>query len=927
MRSPAPAHPSGTVTFLFSDIEGSTQRWERDRNAMDAALARHDAVLHAAIAAHGGYVFKTVGDAFCAAFATAPAALGAALDAQRALRAEDFLAVGGLHVRMALHTGTAQERARDYFGPAVNRVARLLSIGHGGQVLVSGTTADLMQGELPPHGTLRDLGARRLKDLARPEHVYQLAAPDLDQAFPELRSLDELPNNLPPQLTSFVGRENDVAEIKRLLKNNRLVTLVGSGGAGKTRCAIQAGAELLDPFADGVWLVELASISDASLVTAEIAQTLGVRERPNRPLLETLIEYLERRELLLIVDNCEHLIDEVRPVAAAILRACAGARVLATSRESLNIAGEHVFRLPSLAVPVAYEGITAQDALQFGAVALFADRALASDARFALTDDNAPSVTEISQRLDGIPLAIELAAARVKVLSPRQLAERLNERFRVLTGGDRSALPRHQTMRALIDWSYDLLTEPERGLFRKLSIFAGGFTLESAGAVCADDAVDEIAVLDVLSSLVDKSLVQADPSGDQRYRLLESTRQYAREKLIAAGEHPAAVRAHALAFLSLAERFEETWEETPDRDWFAQAELELENWRAALEWALAGRADVALGQRMAASLGRIWALPAAAEGRRWIRVALESVDDRTPPTIVARLDLSQAQLDAVLGRHGTSYAAAERALAGYRALDDQAGIATAERYMGSALVMMGRIEEGEVLLGEALAVFRARGAQKLIGAVLDSLAVARSAVGDVAGARGFYAEALAIFNATGAEWLAGAAAINLAEAEFSGGDPAEALRLAEEALSGVRAGNVTRVALLLGNMAAYLIALDRHEEARLRARDALARAHNTHFEVFVLWALQHLAAVAALRADEDPRSADVDRRRAARLFGYVDARVASLEARRMYTEQHEHERSLAALRDALGHDELERLSGEGRSWNEERAVTESLLVQ
>ncbi len=407
---------------MFSDIEGSTQRWERDRAAMQTAVRRHGALMRAAIEARGGYVFKTIGDAFCAVFARPEEAMAAALTAQRALGAEDFSTVDGVRVRMALHTGTSDERDGDYFGPAVNRVARLLAIGHGGQVLVSGTAADLLQGEMPPQSSLRDLGAHRLKDLARPEQVYQLVAPDLPETFPALRSLDELPNNLPLQLTSFVGRQTEVAEIEALLGNHRLVTLVGTGGAGKTRCALQVGAELLDGSGEGVWLIELAPLSpahraarageahavgqptDPPLVASAIAQALNVQEAPNRPLLDTLLGYLKRKRLLLILDNCEHLIDEARNVTTAILRTCPNVHVLVTSREGLNVAGEEVYRMPSLAVPGSGQTIGAESAPQYGAVALFSDRALSVDKRFTLSDENAPFVADICRRLDGIPL-------------------------------------------------------------------------------------------------------------------------------------------------------------------------------------------------------------------------------------------------------------------------------------------------------------------------------------------------------------------------------------------------------------------------------------------------------------------------------------------------------------------------------------------
>lgn len=918
---------SGTVTFVFTDMEGSTQRWERERTAMGEALRRHDALMRNAIAAHGGEVFKTLGDAFCAVFSTAPGALRASLDAQRGLSSEDFSAIDGAPVRMALHTGIAEVRDGDYFGPVVNRVARLLAVAHGGQVVVSSTTAELLHGELPPECSLRDLGAHKLKDLARPERIYQLVASGLRESFPPLRSLDELPNNLPLQLTSFLGREDDVHAIKALVRDDRLVTLVGAGGAGKTRCAVQIGADLLDAFPNGVWLIELAPISDPALVGSAIAQELNVRESPNEPLLDTLVASLKHRRLLLLLDNCEHVIDAARTVTATILRTCPLVRILATSRESLNVGGEQVYRLPSLAVPPAREAVTAQAARSFGAVALFADRASASDTRFTLTDENSPFVTEIAQRLDGIPLAIELAAARIKVLSPRELAQKLDERFRVLTGGDRSALPRHQTMRALIDWSYDLLSEEERTLFRKLSIFAGGCTLESATAICGGETLDEFAVLELLTSLVDKSLVQTDPSGDvTRYRLLESTRQYAREKLDECGEYALVARAHASAFLELAKRLERAYDSMPENQWFAQVEQELENWRAALDWALTARGDAVLGQRLASALGREWAFSATAEGRRWIRTALESAGEATPAEVIAQLELCEARLDGVFGLHMASFAAAQRALARYRELGDTVGFAQAQRHIGLGLVFMGRVLEGEKVLHEALATFRKVGTSTLAGAALESLAVARNARGDSAGARAYFAEALEIFKANGAERLAAALANNLAELEFRSGNAKAALRLAGDVLSAdVRAIFTHRTGFLMCNMAAYLVALECYDEARSRAREAITVARDRRYEVAVIWALQHLAAVAALRPNADSDRRREDRRRAARLLSYTDACLSSLEATREYTEQQEYEKIQAALRASLGN-ELAALTEEGRAWNEDQAVAEALLV-
>jgi predicted ATPase/class 3 adenylate cyclase len=928
-----PGRPTGTVTFLFTDIEGSTQRWEHDRDAMRTALARHDAVMREAIATRGGCVFKTVGDAFCAAFATAPQAVAAALDAQRALQAEDFASVSGVYVRMALHTGTAQERDADYFGPAVNRVARLLAIGHGGQVLVSRTAAELLEAEMPERSSLRDLGAHQLKDLTQPEQVFQLVADGLPEKFPALRSLGQFPTNLPPALTSFVGRDEEIAAIKRLIKENRLVTLVGTGGVGKTRCAIQVGAELLDGFSDGVWLTELASISDASLVPAAIARALGVREAPNRAPLHTLLAHLESRHLLLVIDNCEHVIAEVRNVAAAVLRGALNASIVATSRESLSIGGERAFVLPSLAVPASCDALSADAALRYDAIALFNDRARASDARFALTDENTPCVAEITARLDGIPLAIELAAARVKVLSPQQLVSLLNERFRVLTGGDRSALPRHQTMRALIDWSFDLLSDEERALFRKLAIFAGGFALDTATAVCGNDTTDAIAVLDVLSSLVDKSLVQADRENG-RYRLLESTRQYAREKLGERGEYQDVARAHAEAFLALAERIERAQDMAPDREWLAQAEPELENWRAALVWAFGPGGDLLLGQRLAAANLRAWSTLAVSEGRRWIRTALDRADATTPSAVVAHLDLAEAMIDGMLGLHKASYVAAERALAAYRELGHRLGIANAQRQAGRSLVFIGRIPEGEALLREALETFRASGGRALTGAVLENLAIARNALGDLSGAREFYAEALEIFKAIGADRLASSVANNLAESEFRGGNAEEALRLAADALDADRAPGFTnrahifpnRLALQLCNIAAYLLALGRFEQARSRAREALSIARDAHYEVGVLWAIQHLTAANVLQHGQRDDPEYADSARAARLIGYVDERLAALEARREFTEEREYEAMLAALCERFDEKQFASLTAEGRSWREDQAMAEALLL-
>jgi predicted ATPase/class 3 adenylate cyclase len=545
-----PSVPSGTVTFVFTDIEGSTVRWDRDRAAMQDAVQRHDGIMRAAIAAHAGHVFKTIGDAFCAAFSLPEDAVSAMLAAQRALGAEDFAAVDGIRVRMAIHTGTADERDGDYFGPAVNRVARLLAIAHGGQVLLSGVTSDLVQGSLPAQASLRDLGEHRLKDLARPEYVYQLLAPDLAAEFPPLRSLNTMANNLPLQLTSFVGREAEIEKIAALLGQHRLVTLVGSGGVGKTRTSLQVAANQVDGSGDGVWFVELAPLSSGDSVPATIAHTVGVTLGDGDPITQ-LVAALKSKRMLIVFDNCEHLVEAAARVVSALMSGCPQIKIIASSRQALGITGEATFRMPSLPEP--------------SALALFVERAQAVNDRFQLTENDAPIVADICRRLDGIALAIELAAARVKMLSPQQLRNRLDERFRVLTGGGRDRLPRQQTLRALIDWSYDLLDEREQMLFRRLGIFVNGFMLEAAVAVGGGDDLDEFEVFDLVASLAEKLLVMAEPQGSAiRYFLLESTRAYAAEKLTEAGERDRIAGRHLRYF----------------RDWFAQVQRDADDFRA-----------------------------------------------------------------------------------------------------------------------------------------------------------------------------------------------------------------------------------------------------------------------------------------------------------------------------------------------------------
>ena len=466
--------PTGTVTFLFTDVEGSTKLWERYPEAMRASMARHDEVLLGVMESSGGFVFKTVGDAFCVAFPSAPHALEAALAAQRALLSEGQEKTGPLRVRMALHTGSADERGGDYFGPPVNRVARLLSAGHGGQILLSSATKELVRDALPEGASLSDLGERRLKDLFRPERVFQLIAPELPTSYPPLKSLDARTNNLPAQPTPLVGRESELGEVRDLLRTEgvRLLTLTGPGGIGKTRLGLQVAAELLDKFEDGVFFVALATITDPALVASAIAEPLGVVEAGDQPLEEGLKDFLRSKELLLLLDNFEQVLGGA-PLVGELLSACPKLNVLATSRSVLRVYGEQEYPVPPLELPRPGRLPPIDRLSQYEAVRLFIERAKAASPNFSVTDENAPAVAEICMRLDGLPLAIELAAARIKLLTPGAMLERLGSRLKLLGGGSRDLPERQRTLRGTIEWSHALLEEGERMLFARLAVFSG----------------------------------------------------------------------------------------------------------------------------------------------------------------------------------------------------------------------------------------------------------------------------------------------------------------------------------------------------------------------------------------------------------------------------------------------------------------------
>lgn len=909
---------SGNTTILFTDIEGSTRLWELEPERMSQALARHDAVARAAVEGNRGIVVKMIGDGMYAAFTDPVDGLNATLMLQQAL--SDPAATNGipLRVRCGLHLGAVERRDNDYFGPPVNRTARIMGVAHGGQILVSQAVVDSLGTRLPPDVTLRDLGGVRLKDLTAPERVHQIVHPLLRQDFPALRSLEATPNNLPQQLTSFFGREREIAEAQALLKNARLVTLFGMGGLGKTRLSLQIAADELDAYPDGVWFLDLAPIKDQFLVQSVVAQTLSVQEEPGRQLTQTLCAHVKSRRMLLIFDNCEHVVSACADLVNALLRAAPELRILTTSREALRVPGEQTYPVMPLAVPdrtASAEALAKSDAVQ-----LFVDRARLHKPSFALTECEAPSVAELCARLEGIPLALELAAARMRTLSVADINVRLRDRFKLLTGGGRVLLGRQQTLRALVDWSYDLLQENERVLFDRLSVFVGGFQLAAAEEICGTEPLLSEDVLDLLTSLVDKSLVMAEENDHgTRYRTLETIRDYARERLQQRGELSAMATRHCDYFLTMAKAANRGIRGAEQPDWIRRLEAELDNLRAALALALEGGVDPVLSVKFEVALMSFWLLRGyLSEGRKYVRASLALAD-------VQAADVAHAHalyVGAVLAKGQSDYTEAGRMLEGCltlrRGLGNPVDIAATLSTLSEVRLRVGDeicAREGEE---EAIGIFRELGDR--FGEAIGLLHLGQICmhVADDEQARYYLEQCLTIASDLKHCALQSECECLLGGIALQAGDAAGARAWFTRSHAACRsAGDKCNEATALWWMGKADLVAGEIDLARTHLEEALRAFQEFEMNAEILGCLEDHAHLAYARGYTED---------AARLYGAVSCQRDRLALIRSPRYEQHWRAMVAAARADLGDTAFDAAESQGRDWELEEAIRQALAI-
>ena len=909
--------PSGTVTFLFTDIEGSTRLLQQLGEKYATLLADHEQLLREVFESNNGRVIDIHGDAFFVVFSRALDAIHAVVQSQRVLANHLWPDGVTVRVRMGLHTGEPQIIALGYMGIDVHRAARIAAVAHGGQVLLSQTTHDLVESELPEDVTFRDLGEHRLKDLRQPKHLYQLVIAGLPFDFPPLKSLNLASNNLPLQLTSFIGREKEIAEVSQAISEYRLVTLMGPGGSGKTRLALQVATEMIEQFQDGVFFVALAPITDSGLVPSTIAQTLGISETAGRSITASLKDYLQSKSLLLVLDNFEQVIPAA-PLVAELLIACGRIKILVTSREGLRVSGEREYFVPPLPLPNLTALPSVESLSQYAAVALFLQRAQLVKPDFQITSDTAPAVAEICYRLDGLPLAIELAAARIKLLSPRTMLARLGNRLEFLTGGARELPARQQTLRNAIAWSYDLLDENERKLFRQMSVFVGGCTLDAVEAVARDQQAYD-SVLDQFGSLLDKSLLREVEgiSDEPRFVMLELLREFGLDQLKANEEQDVTRHRHADFFLALAERAEAKMESMDQLEWIHRMEQEHDNLRAALEWSktASGVGDLCL--RLAGALGLFWeARGYFSEGRERLSTILstEAAQGRTIGR--AKLLARAAELAYRQSDYAATVELAEESLEIYRELGDKPGIASVLIKLGNAATEAGDYETASRFLEEAHGLWQELGDKHGTARALINLGWAALRPGDYQLAQTRLEAALVISRDLEDTRSIGFELSGLGEVALRQGDYERARKLLEESLELRRQlGNKWGIGVSLGTLGWVAIREGDWEHALARLGESLEVRQEIGDKGGRAWCVERLAEVALAQGNPE---------KAVRLLSAAGTLRISIGSVIDPVDQPEYQSRRNALRAELGQERFAKLWEEGRALTLEQAISYAL---
>ena len=843
--------PNGKVTFLFTDIEGSTKLSQDFPDSVHATMQRHNSILKKAIESNKGFIFEIVGDAFCSAFENAEDAVKAAVEIQKSLTDEKWEDTP-VKVRIGIHSGMAEWNGSQYMGYiTLARTQRLMSAAHGEQILISDEAYQRASDNLPGTVSFRDLGVRRLKDLVQPMKLYHIVSPDLPAEFPPLKTLDARPNNLPVQLTNFIGREKEMAEIRKLISEKKLVTLIGPGGTGKTRLALQIGADVIDEFSNGVWITELAPLKEPGLIPLTIAKTLNVNEQPNEEIEVTLINYLKDKEILIILDNCEHLIEACAQIAESLLQNCPRLKIITTSREALRSEGEVTHKVLSLEHPELSETNTPFELSQFEAVRLFIERALAVNPNFRVNNENAPALAQICFHLDGIPLAIELAAARINVISVEKICDKLNDRFKLLTGGKRTALPRQQTLKALIDWSYDLLTDNEKKLFQRLSVFSGSWSLEAAEEICSDDELDTYEIIDIQTNLIDKSLISTtEVNGSMRFRMLETVREYSKEKL---GINLGLKQMHLQYFRRLADYEKMTSEEMTQLEWVKMIQADTDNIRAAIQKAIDTDPDEAVD--FIDDISKYWNIKGYfKEGLNTVLQFLErnpSVSGESR----AKILVCAGSQSMGLGNMVDMEKYARESLSIYRASGEKKGVASSLDLLGCALNLhLGTENEVLEYYNEALSIFRELGLKHRAASTLYNMSFPLMRLGKSEQGLNSRKEALAIFKELNDTEQITLIMTSLGVHEYNSNNFEIAKKYSEESLANSKLlGDNYLISINLINLGCIYTSLKEYEKAYSLLEESIAILKEYGFKSSLLAALMYLGEVSS-KLDEEEKA-------------------------------------------------------------------------